>query len=174
MEQECVFVVARQVMSVGIEVRGELLWTNPAIGQRVANSGPGFRFGRWHKAPGSGGRRAVWHAFESVYAVPLESTDLASACLHHRSLVGSNDLAASTRDRGRLWIGRYGGCRRHQKVLRCEGRSGDSCARRYHASQQSASSTRERNGGIFGDLKMRLSFELLYRFILHSHGSSFQ
>ena len=164
------FVVAGQVMPVGIQVRSGILWTDAAIGQRVANSGPRFRFGRWHKAPSSGGRRAVGHAFESVYAVPLESTDLPRACLHHRSLVRGNDPAVSARERGRLRIGRGNGCRRRQKVPRCERRSGDSCARRCHASQQGASPTRERNSGIFAYRGMRSLLDLSSWFVLLSHG----
>src|SRR5580700_10284263 len=76
MEQECVLVVARQVMPIGIEVRGELLRADASVCKGVANSGPGFRFSRWHETPGPGGRRAVRHAFVRVYTVPLESADL--------------------------------------------------------------------------------------------------
>src|SRR5580692_4400303 len=97
MEQECILVVASQVMPIGIEVRGELLRADASVSKRVANSGPGFRFGRRHEPPSSGSRRAVRHAFESVYSVPLESADLPRICFHYGSLIRSDDFAASAR-----------------------------------------------------------------------------
>src|ERR1039457_5277361 len=76
MEQKCIFVVARQVMPVRLEVRGILLWANASVRKRVANPGPRFRFGRWHKASGAGRRRTIRHPIECDYAVPREFTDL--------------------------------------------------------------------------------------------------
>ena len=57
MEQKAVFVVTGQILPVGIEMRGILLWADTAICQRIANSRPRFgllRPNRKHPETGDG------------------------------------------------------------------------------------------------------------------------
>src|SRR5579864_2571717 len=95
MQQELIFIGARQVFSVRIKVRGVQVWTSTAILQRVANSRPRFGLDWRHEAPGASGGGAVGHTFENVNAVSLESPNFPCGGFCDRGRVGSDDRALS-------------------------------------------------------------------------------
>ena len=63
-DQEPGLVAVSAIPAIHVGVRRVLRRTHAAIFQRVANARPGLRFGRRHKAPAPGGRRAIGDAFE--------------------------------------------------------------------------------------------------------------
>jgi hypothetical protein len=102
MEYECIFIRIREILSIGVEVSGILVRTDPTILQRIANSGPGLGTRRGHEAPCTSSGSTIGHAFENVHAVPPKAADLSSGRFSDGSVRGSN-LAVSTTNRDGLF-----------------------------------------------------------------------
>jgi len=102
MEYECIFIRIREILSIGVEVSGILVGTDPTILQRVANSGPRLGTRRGREAPCTGCGSTIGHAFENVHAVPPKAADFSSGRFRDGPARG-NHLAISTAGREGLF-----------------------------------------------------------------------
>ena len=98
MEYKCIFVCIREILSIGVEVSGILVRTDPTILQGIADSAPALGARRRHEAPRTSSGGTTRYAFENVHAVAPKTADFPSRHFRDGPVRGDN-LGVSTTGR---------------------------------------------------------------------------